>query len=250
MHSDDVPEVWYQVRKKVGDMRATLPPGIQGPFFNDEFGDTFGNIFALTGDGFDYAALKDYAKRVQLELLRVPDVAKVELIGLQDEKIYIELSNAKLATLGVRFDQVVAALEAQNAVVPAGSFETGSDRIYLRVSGAFDSVESIRELSIRAGDKLFRLGDVADVRRGFVDPPAPAMRFMGQDAIGIAVSMVKGGDIIRLGDALETNAQRIEATLPVGLELQRVADQPKAVRRSIQRVRARAGRGGRRSCCW
>mgnify|MGYP001193102282 FL=1 len=241
MHSDDVPEVWYQVRKKVADMRATLPPGIQGPFYNDEFGDTFGNIFALTGDGFDYAALKDYAKRVQLELLRVPDVAKVELIGLQDEKIYIELSNAKIATLGVRFDQVVAALEAQNAVVPAGSFETGSDRIYLRASGAFDSVESIRELSIRAGDKLFRLADVADVRQGFVDPAAPSIRFMGQDSIGIAVSMVKGGDIIRLGDALESNAQRIEATLPVGLELQRVANQPKAVRRSIQEfVRALA----------
>ena len=234
MHSSDIPDVWYQVRKKVGDIRATLPPGIQGPFYNDEFGDTFGNIYALTGDGFDYAALKDYAKRVQLELLRVPDVAKVELLGLQDEKIYIELSNAKIATLGVRFDQVVAALEAQNAVVPAGSFETGSDRIYLRASGAFDSVESIGNLSIRAGDKLFRLADVATVRHGYVDPAAPSMRFMGEDSIGIAVSMVKGGDIISLGDALEANAQRIEASLPVGLELHRVANQPKAVRRSIQ----------------
>ena len=234
MLSKDIPDLWYEVRKKVSDIRQTLPPGVQGPFFNDEFGETFGNIYALTGDGFDYAALKDYAKRVQLELLRVPGVAKVELIGLQDEKVFIELSNAKIATLGVSFDQVVRALEAQNAVVPAGSFETGTDRIYLRASGAFDSVESIRNLSIRAGDRLFKLADVADVRRGFVDPPAPRMRFQGEDAIGIAVSMVKGGDIIRLGDALQENTARIQQSLPVGLELRQVADQPKAVARSVK----------------
>ncbi|HET7845217.1 MAG TPA: efflux RND transporter permease subunit [Xanthomonadales bacterium] len=232
--SKDIPDLWYEVRKKVGDIRQTLPPGVQGPFFNDEFGETFGNIYALTGDGFDYAALKDYAKRVQLELLRVPGVAKVELIGLQDEKVFIELSNAKIATLGVSFDQVVRALEAQNAVVPAGSFETTTDRIYLRATGAFDSVESIRNLSIRAGDRLFKLADVADVRRGFVDPPAPRMRFEGEDAIGIAVSMVKGGDIIRLGEALQANTARIEQTLPVGLELRQVANQPKAVARSVK----------------
>ena len=234
MLSKDIPDLWYEVRKKVSDIRQTLPPDVQGPFFNDEFGETFGNIYALTGDGFDYAALKDYAKRVQLELLRVPGVAKVELIGLQDEKVFIELSNAKIATLGVSFDQVVRALEAQNAVVPAGSFETGTDRIYLRASGAFDSVESIRNLSIRAGDRLFKLADVADVRRGFVDPPAPRMRFQGEDAIGIAVSMVKGGDIIRLGDALQENTARIQQSLPVGLELRQVADQPKAVARSVK----------------
>ena len=232
--SKDIPELWYQVRKKIGDIRHTLPPGVQGPFFNDEFGETFGNIYALTGDGFDYASLKDYAKRIQLELLRVRDVAKVELIGLQDEKIYIELSNAKLATLGIGFEQVLAALDAQNAVAAAGSFETGTDRIYLRASGAFDSVESIRNLSIRAGEGLFKLGDLAQVRRGFVDPAAPRVRFHGEDAIGIAVSMVPRGDIIRLGRALESETARIQQSLPVGLTLAQIADQPKAVRRSIE----------------
>ncbi len=229
-----IPDIWYSIRKKVTDIRHTLPPGSVGPFFNDEFGDTFGNIYALTGDGFDYAQLKAYAERIQLELLRVKDVAKVELIGLQDEKIWIELSNAKIATLGVSFDEVLRALEAQNAVVPAGSFETATDRIYLRATGAFDSVESIRNLSIRAGERLFKLEDVASVRRGFADPPAPRIRYKGDDSLGIAVSMVKGGDIIRLGDALEANVARIQQDLPVGLELNRVADQPKAVRRSIQ----------------
>ncbi|MCE3003247.1 MAG: efflux RND transporter permease subunit [Xanthomonadaceae bacterium] len=227
------PALWYQVRKKIGDIRHTLPPGIVGPFFNDEFGDTFGNIYALSGDGFDDAQLKDWARRVQLELLRVPDVAKVELIGLQDERIWIELSNAKIATLGVSFDEVVRALEAQNAVVPAGFFETGSDRIYLRASGAFDSVDSIRDLSIRAGDRLFKLGDVAEVRRGFADPPAPRMRHDGREVIGLGVSMAPGGDIIRLGEALEAATTRLQQSLPVGLSLDQVADQPRAVRSSV-----------------
>ena len=228
-----IPDIFYQVRKKIGDIRHTLPPGVVGPFFNDEFGDTFGNIYALTGDGFDYAALKDYAKRVQLELLRVPDVAKVEIVGLQDEKVYIEVSNAKLSTLGVAFNEVLDALNAQNAVVPAGSFETASDRIYVRASGAFDSVESIRELPVRVGDRLFRLGDVAEVRRGYADPAQPRMRFEGNQALGIAVSMVPGGDIIRLGKALDVELEKIVGNLPVGMSLDRVADQPRAVSRSI-----------------
>ena len=135
-----MPELWYQVRKKVGDIRPTLPEGVVGPFFNDEFGDTFGNIYALTGEGFDYAVLKDYAERIELELQRVPDVGKVDLIGLQDEKIWIEVSNTKLATLGIPLAAVKDALEQQNAVMPSGFFETGSDRVQLRVDGAFDSV--------------------------------------------------------------------------------------------------------------
>jgi multidrug efflux pump len=233
LHSRELPELWYQIRKKVGDMRHELPAGIVGPFFNDEFGDTFGNIYALSGDGFSYAELKDYARRVQLELLRVPDVAKVELIGLQDERVWIELSNAKVATLGVRFDEVLAALAAQNAVAPAGFFETGSDRIYLRPSGPFDSIESIENLAIRAGDRVFRLADVAEVRRGFADPPQPRMRFKGESVIGLGVSMAKGGDIIRLGRALDANLARIQSQLPVGLELRQVANQPRAVRSSI-----------------
>ena len=233
LESKLVPEVWYQVRKKVGDIRQTLPPGVIGPFFNDEFGDTFGNIYALSGDGFGYAQLKDYAERLKLDLLRVPNVAKVDLVGLQDEKIYIELSNAKLATLGVGFDQVQRILETQNAITPSGSFETDSDRIYLRPTGAFDTPEAIRDIAIRANGRLFRLGDVAEIRRGYSDPPQPRMRFMGRESLGIAVSMRKGGDIIELGHDLDNAVERLEKSLPVGLELHRVADQPHAVQRSV-----------------
>ncbi|HOX70523.1 efflux RND transporter permease subunit [Dokdonella sp.] len=229
-----VPDVWYQVRKKVGDVRYTLPPDIRGPFFNDEFGDTFGNIYALSGEGFDDEDLRDYAERVKLELLRVPNVAKIELIGRQEPKIYVEASNAKLATLGVSFAELQQTLASQNAVVPGGSFETASDRIYLRTTGALDSVEAIRDLSIRGSNgRLFRLGDIADVRRGFIDPPQPRMRFKGSEAIGIAVSMRSGGDIIALGHDLEAATTRIGKTLPLGLDLHKVADQPAAVSRSI-----------------
>ncbi|SDQ60219.1 efflux RND transporter permease subunit [Pseudoxanthomonas sp. CF125] len=233
MHSDEVPELWYQVRKKVGDIRATLPEGVVGPFFNDEFGDTFGNIYALTGPGFDYAVMKDYAERIQLELQRVPDVGKVELIGLQDEKVWIELSNTKLATLGIPLSQVQQALDQQNAVTAAGFFETTTDRVQLRVSGAFDSVEEIRDFPIQAGGRTVRLGDIADVHRGFADPSAPKMRFMGQDAIGLAVAMKNGGDIIRLGKTLDSEFERLQKTTPTGMELRKVSDQPHAVQDSV-----------------
>ena len=231
--SRELPELWYQVRKKVGDIRHTLPPGVIGPFFNDEFGDTFGNIYALTGDGFDYAVLRDYAERLQLELQRVPAVGKVELIGLQEEKIWIELSNLKLATLGLPLEQVQRALDEQNAVVPAGFFETATDRVQLRVAGRFDSVDQIRDFPIRVDGRSFRIGDLAEVRRGFSDPPAPRMRFMGEDAIGIAVAMRDGGNIIELGRRLEQEFARLQETLPVGMSLRKVSDQPRAVRASV-----------------
>ncbi|MCO6057085.1 efflux RND transporter permease subunit [Pseudomonas sp. MOB-449] len=233
MHSDEIPELWYQVRKKISDIRHTLPPGIQGPFFNDEFGTTFGNIYALTGEGFDYAVLKDYADRIQLQLQRVKDVSKVDLLGLQDEKIWIELSNVKLATLGLPLAVVQQALEEQNAVATAGFFETPSDRVQLRVSGRFDSVKEIRDFPIRVGDRTFRIGDVAEVRRGFNDPPAPRMRFMGEDAIGLAVSMKAGGDILVLGEALEAEFARLQQNLPAGMQLRKVSDQPAAVKTGV-----------------
>lgn len=233
MRSSQIPELWYQVRKKISDIRHTLPPGIQGPFFNDEFGTTFGNIYALTGNGFDYAVLKDYADRLQLQLQRVKDVGKVELVGLQDEKIWIELSNTKLATLGLPLSAVQQALEAQNAVAAAGFFETSSERIQLRVTGRFESVEEIRNFPIRVDDRTFRIADVAEVKRGFNDPPAPRMRFMGEDAIGIAVSMKDGGDILVLGKALEGEFARLQQTLPLGMELRKVSDQPAAVKAGV-----------------
>ncbi|XEG71221.1 efflux RND transporter permease subunit [Pseudomonas sp. abacavir_1] len=231
--SRDIPELWYQIRKKVSDIRYTLPQGIQGPFFNDEFGTTFGNIYALSGKGFDYAVLKDYADRIQLQLQRIKDVGKVELVGLQDEKIWIDLSNTKLATLGLPLAAVQKALEEQNAVSATGFFETASDRVQLRVSGRFDSVEDIRQFPIRVGDRTFRIGDVAEVHRGFNDPPAPRMRFMGEDAIGIAVAMKDGGDILVLGKALENEFHRLQQNLPAGMELRKVSDQPAAVREGV-----------------
>ena len=228
-----LPDLWYQIRKKVGDIRQNLPPDVQGPFFNDEFGTTFGNIYALTGQGFDYAVLKDYADRIQIQLQRVKDVGKVELIGLQDEKIWIELSNVKLATLGLPLQQVQQALQAQNAVSSASFFETSSERIQLRVSGQFQSVDEIRNFPIRVGDRTFRISDLAEVHRGFNDPPAPRMRFMDEDAIGLAVAMKDGGDILVLGRALETEFARLQKNLPVGMQLRKVSDQPAAVKTGV-----------------
>ncbi|MBJ9976035.1 efflux RND transporter permease subunit [Pseudomonas sp. S75] len=233
LESADIPELWYQVRKKIADIRHTLPPEVQGPFFNDEFGTTFGNIYALSGEGFDYAVLKDYADRIQIQLQRVQDVGKVELLGLQDEKIWIELSNTKLATLGLSLAAVQQALQEQNAVSTAGFFETPSERLQLRVSGRFDSVEQIRQFPLRVGDRTLRIGDVAQVQRGFDDPPAPRMRFMGEDAIGLAVSMKEGGNILALGKALQHEFTRLARDLPVGMELRKVSDQPAAVKASV-----------------
>ncbi len=233
MRSKDVPELFYQVRKKVGDVRAQLPAEVVGPFFNDEFGDTFGNIYALTGKGFDYALMRDYADRIQLELQRVADVGKVDLLGLQDEKVWIELSNTKLATLGISMQQVQQALAEQNAIAPASWFETPSDRVQLRVSGQFQSVDDIRAFPIRAGGRTVHLGDIAQVKRGFADPASPKMRFMGEDAIGIAVAMKEGGDILKLGATLDAEFERLQQTLPAGMELRKVSDQPHAVADSV-----------------
>lgn len=231
--SKNIPELWYQIRKKISDIRHTLPPGIRGPFFNDEFGTTYGNIYALTGKGFDYAVMKDYADRLQLQLQRVKDVGKVELIGLQDEKIWIELSNVKLANLGLPLAAVQQALDEQNAVSYSGFFESPMERVQLRVSGRFETVEQIRDFPIRIGDRTIHIGDVAEVHRGFNDPPAPRMRFMGEDAIGLAVSMKAGGDILQLGEALEHEFARLQRDLPLGMELSKVSDQPAAVKTGV-----------------
>ncbi len=233
MRSKDIPALWYDVRKKVGDVKSTLPVGVQGPFFNDEFGDTFGNIYVLTGKGFDYAVLKQYADRLQLQLQRVKDVGKVELVGLQDEKVWIELSNTKAVSLGVPLSAVQQALEAQNAVVPTGYFETPSDRIQLRVSGQFKSIDDIKNMPIYVAGRTVRLNDVADVYRGFSEPAQPRMRFMGDNGIGISVAMKKGGDILSLGKNLEAEFARLQETLPVGMQLSKVSDQPAAVKESV-----------------
>jgi multidrug efflux pump len=227
-----VPELWYQVRKKLDDIRQTLPAGVQGPFPNDEFGDAFGNIYALTGAGYTLAELRRQADAIARELHRVPGVAKVDLLGVQDERIWIEMSAAKLTTLGLDPLLIVSTLQAQNAMTPAGFVDTGSDRIRLHVTGSFDSVEAIRAIGIRAGDKLFKLGDVAKVWRGYADPPQPRFRIGGRDAIGLALSMTRGGNVLDLGEQLRAATQRLRADLPVGLELIQVANQPEVVQRA------------------
>jgi multidrug efflux pump len=229
----EVPQTWYQVRKKIGDIRPTLPSGVQGPFFNDEFGDTYGSIFALATDGFTYAEVKEYADFVRQQLLGVPSVAKVELYGVQDEKIFIEFSTKKFAQLGIPFDSVVAQINAQNAVEGSGVLVTATDNLQVRVSGALATAKELENMPLRANGNPFRLGDFATVTRGYTDPPRDKMRFNGKEVIGLGVSMEKGGDIIALGRSLDEMAARIQAKLPVGIELQRVANQPKAVSSSV-----------------
>ena len=231
--SSEIPDVWYNVRKKVNDIRSQLPSGVQGPFFNDEFGDTFGNIYVLTGKDFDYAVMKEYADRLQLQLQRVKDVSKVNLVGLQDQKIWIEISNTKAVQLGVPVTAIQEAIQKQNDMAGAGFFETGTDRIQIRVSGHLHSVDDLKKMPLLVGDKTIQLGDVADVYRGFSEPAQPRMRFMGENGIGIAVSMRKGGDIIALGKNLETEFNSLQKSLPLGMKLQKVSDQPVAVQRSI-----------------
>jgi multidrug efflux pump len=229
----EVADVWYQVRKKIGDIQYQLPRDIQGPFFNDEFGDTFGNIYAVTWDGFSYAEAKEFAEAARYEFLQIPDVMKVSLVGDQEEKIFVEASGAKLATLGIDPSQIVATLNATNSVEAAGTVETASERVHVRVSGAFTSLDSIRAMGIQAGGRTFRLGDIATVRRGYADPATSKMRFQGKEAIGIAVSMREGGDVIRLGERVDATVKRLEASLPVGIQIHPVSDQPKVVSESI-----------------
>jgi len=228
-----VAQVWYQVRKKLGDIQHTLPQGVRGPYFNDEFGDTFGNLYAITGDGFGDKELRDFADAARSEFLRIADVNKVELAGAQDEKIYVEASNAKLASLGIDPALIASTLASTNVVDSAGTVQTATEQVRLTVSGEFDSVESIRAIGIRAGERMFRLGDIADVRRGLSDPATSKMRFNGEPAIGLAVSMRKGGDVIRLGEQLSASVARIQASLPVGVQIHSVSDQPRVVEESV-----------------
>ncbi|AMO21796.1 multidrug efflux RND transporter permease subunit MexK [Ramlibacter solisilvae] len=230
----EVANVWYTVRKKIGDMRFTLPPGIQGPFFNDDFGDVYGVIFALESDGFSYAELKQFADDVRQELLRVQDVAKVELFGVQEEKLYVEISQKRLAQLGLDLNQVLQQLGQQNAIESAGAVQTPLDVVQVRVAGQFEAVEQLRAMPIRgASGNQLRLGDIAQVKRGYVDPPVVKVRHDGKDVIGLGVSMAKGGDIIRLGESLKKTTHRIEDGLPAGIRLVKVQDQPRAVANSV-----------------
>jgi multidrug efflux pump subunit AcrB len=238
----EVANVWYTVRKKIGDLRSTLPPGVQGPFFNDDFGDVYGVIYALESDGFNYAELKTFADDVRQQLLRVADVSKVELFGVQDEKVFIEVSLKRLAQLGLDFNQVLQQLSQQNAIESAGAVQTPLEVVQIRVAGQFNAIEDLKAMPIRgagygagntAGGNQLRLGDIAEIKRGYVDPPVIKVRHQGKEIIALGVSMAKGGDIIALGKALEVTFKRISQSLPAGISLVKVQDQPKAVSRSV-----------------
>ena len=231
--SKDIPEVWYQVRKKVGDIRHTLPQAIESLTFNDEFSDVYGSMYALTGDGFDYAALKKQAELIRAELLKVTDVAKVEFFGEQKQRLFIEISNAKLVTLGINTNTLIGILQAQNAIVRGGTFDSADERIRIAVSGRYSTLDDLRDLRLRANNQDFRLGDVARVYRGYEDPPHDRIRFQGKDALLLGVSMKDGGDVINLGHALDKAIAQIGPQLAVGLSLNPVTLQPKIVAHSV-----------------
>jgi multidrug efflux pump subunit AcrB len=229
----EVPDIWYQARKKVGDIRHTLPEGVRGSFFDDEFGDVYSAVYAFTGDDYTPADLKKLAEAARLRLLKVPGVTKVVLVSELPEKVFVEFSHKKLATLGIPPQTIFESLARQNAVTPAGSVDTPTDRVYLRVSGAFDAAARAREVPVAAGDKVFRLGDVAEVRRGYEDPPTYTMRHNGQPAVGLAVYMGKGENVLKLGEPLDGELKAIRSELPAGSDVHTVNYQPKVVAESV-----------------
>lgn len=231
--SKEIPQLWYQVRKKIGDIRHTLPSGIESLTFNDEFSDVYGSMFALTGDGFDNFALKKQAELIRSELLKTPDVAKVDFFGEQKQRIYIELSNAKLVTIGISTTELVNILQTQNAVVRGGTYESPNESIRIEVSGRYSTVEDLSEIRLRANKQDFKLSDVARIYRGYEDPPHDSVRYNGKESLLLGVSMREGGDVIALGHALDKKITRIEQSLPVGLSLSTVTSQPKIVAHSV-----------------
>ena len=229
----DVPDIWYQVRKKVGDIRNTLPQGIAGPGFNDEFGDTYGIVYGFTAEGFTHRELRDYVDDVRKQLLQLPDISKIDVLGAQDERIYVEFSAEQLAGLGIDRSALIEALQAQNAVIPAGVVQTGDEKILVRVSGAFRSQQDILAVNFVANGRMIRLGDIAHVTRGPADPAQPMFRVNGRDGIGLAIAMRKGGDVLALGRNVARAMTDITANLPVGIEPALVADQPLTVEHAV-----------------
>lgn len=229
----DIPEIWYQVRKKIQDIRGQFPSGIQGPAFNDEFGDVFGSIYAFTADGLTLRQLRDYVEVARAEVRDVPNIGKIELIGTQDEVLYLNFSTRKLAALGIDQRQVMQALQSQNAVTPAGVIEAGPERISVRTTGQFASEKDLQTVNLRINDRFFRLADIADIERGYVDPPSPMFRYNGQTAIGLAIGMKAGGNIQVFGAALKKKMDSVVTDLPVGVGVHTVSDQAVVVKQAV-----------------
>lgn len=229
----DIPQIWYQVRKKIQDIRGEFPQGIQGPGFNDEFGDVFGSIYAFTADGLTLRQLRDYVEQARAEVREVPNIGKIELVGTQDEVLYLKFSTRKLAALGIDQRQVMQALQQQNAVTPAGVIEAGPERISVRTTGQFASEKDLQTVNLRINDRFFRLADIADIERGYVDPPSPMFRYNGQTAIGLAIGMKAGGNIQVFGAALKKKMDSIVNDLPVGVGVHTVSDQAVVVKEAV-----------------
>ncbi|UVK43508.1 efflux RND transporter permease subunit [Mesorhizobium sp. AR07] len=229
----DVAPTWVRIRNMINDFRSQFPAGVQGPFFNDCFGDVYGNVYAFTSDGLTSRQLRDYVEEARTRILAVPNAGKVDLIGAQDEAIYLEFSTRQIAALGLNQQAIVASLQAQNAIAPSGVIETGPERVSVRVSGQFTSEESLRAINLRVNDRFFRLSDVATITRGYVDPPTALFRFNGEDAIGLAIGMKPNANLLDFGKALKVEMDKIVADLPIGVGVHLVADQPVIVEQAV-----------------
>ncbi|WP_085727629.1 efflux RND transporter permease subunit [Pseudomonas sp. R37(2017)] len=229
----DIPEIWYQVRKKIADIKYQFPQGIQGPSFNDEFGDVFGSVYAFTADGLTMRQLRDYVEQARMEIRGVPGLGKIEMIGQQDEVLYLNFSTRKLAALGIDERQVVQSLQSQNAVTPAGVIEAGPERISVRTSGKFASEKDLAEVNLKLNDRYYRLADIAEISRGYVDPSSPEFRYNGKPAIGLAIAMQSGGNVQAFGKALHARIDQLTADLPVGVGIYNVSDQAVVVEEAV-----------------
>lgn len=229
----DIPAIWVKIRNMIADIKSQFPDGVVGPTFNDSFGDVYGNVYAFTADGFSQRQLRDYVEGIRAKILAVPDIGKVDLIGAQDEVIYLEFSTRQIAALGLTRQAVIDTLKAQNAITPSGTIETEGERISIRVSGPFTSEQSLRAINLRINDRFFRLGDVATITRGYVDPPTSLFRVGGKPAIGLAIGMKPNANLLKFGEALKHEMTRIEAELPIGIGVHQVSDQPAIVEEAV-----------------
>ena len=229
----DVEPTWVRVRNMIADIKSQFPTGVQGPFFNDRFGDVFGNIYAFTADGLTLRQLRDQVEFARSRILTVPNVGRVDLIGEQDEAIYLEFSTRQIAALGLDIQAITNTLAAQNAVTASGFVQAGPERIAIRVSGQFTSEESLRAINLRVNDRFFPLTDVATIHRGYVDPPTKLFRYNGEPAIGLAIGMKQGANLLEFGAALEKKIEQIKSELPVGVDIYRVSDQPAVVDEAV-----------------
>ena len=228
-----LPNLFYQVRKHINDIRNTFPQNLTGINFNDEFGDVYGNVYAFTADGLSMRQLRDYVEGVRSAVLRVPNIGKTQLLGPQDEAIFLDFSTRKIAGLGLDTQALIKTLQAQNAIAPSGVVQAGAEQVSIRVGGQFVSEDSLKAINLRVNNRFFRLSDVADIHRGYPDPPQPLFRYNGEPAIGLAIAMRPGANLLHFGEALKAQMRTLEAKLPIGVGVHLVSDQPRIVEEAV-----------------